>query len=166
MQKDALEAVDQRISAFWSQVDQKGPIQPHMHTPCWVWVGKTLCRGYGQFWINGKQDYAHRISWQLTVGVIEDGLHVLHQCDNPLCVRPDHLSLGTHLDNMRDRDRKGRRSAPKGSAHGFAKLNELQVRDIKKRLAAGDRVTPLARMYGVSPSLVSRIKLGKNWSHV
>lgn len=85
---------------FWSKV-QKSP-------ECWIWMASTTSFGHGVFFINGRQDLAHRAAYTLCVGSIPGDLHVLHHCDNPRCVRPDHLFLGTHQDNMRDMRDKGR----------------------------------------------------------
>jgi hypothetical protein len=89
---------DQR---FWSKVNK---------TPtCWVWTACVDKMGYGRFYVAGKKrDHPHRISWAMKNGPIPKGMFVLHKCDNPPCVNPDHLILGTHLENMQDRDRKGR----------------------------------------------------------
>src|SRR3990167_2413835 len=78
---------------FWKKVN-KGP-------KCWEWVGARLGHGYGYFWFNSKNVLAHRFSWKLSYGNI-GWKFVLHKCDNPPCVRPVHLKLGTHLDNMAD----------------------------------------------------------------
>jgi len=86
--------------AFWSKVDRTGD--------CWIWQSSRFATGYGRVTYQGKSAYSHRVSWTLTNGEIPNGFHVCHHCDNPPCVRPDHLFLGTPLDNMRDRDRKGR----------------------------------------------------------
>lgn len=75
---------------------------------CWLWTGHRGSGGYGRFWLNGKQVLAHRTSWEITNGPIPDGLYACHRCDNPPCVKPAHLFLGTALDNAEDRDRKGR----------------------------------------------------------
>lgn len=84
---------------FWAKVE-KGP-------DCWEWKAFRN-KGYGKFTYNGRMYLAHRLSWILTNGPIPDGLGVLHSCDNPPCVNPDHLFLGTQLDNMRDASNKGR----------------------------------------------------------
>ena len=78
---------------------------------CWTWTGKSRSgegMRYGLFRANGKYQGAHRVAWQIVHGAIPAGMHVCHHCDNPICVRPDHLFLGTHLDNMRDMVAKGR----------------------------------------------------------
>ncbi|MBI5315856.1 MAG: HNH endonuclease [Nitrospirae bacterium] len=86
---------------FWSKV-AKGPPED-----CWLWMGARLLTGYGVFSLGGS-DGAHRVAWMLTHGPIPPGRHICHHCDNPPCCNPAHLFCGTHLDNMRDRDRKGR----------------------------------------------------------
>ena len=87
---------------FWSKVDTSGE--------CWIWTACKNNSGYGQFSLKGRPQLAHRISWMFANGDIPPGLCVLHRCDTPACVRPDHLFLGNHADNMRDRNEKGRQS--------------------------------------------------------
>lgn len=164
--QEAIQKVDERIKAFWNQVKHRGHCQEGMDTPCWEWVGNTSTRERGQFWIGGKQDYCHRIAWQLSNGPITDGLHVLHRCDNPPCVRPDHLFLGTHQDNMKDRDEKGRGVTPKGSGHGMAKLTEDQIPVIRSLRLEGLTYLKIAERFGVSKDMIYRICKGMNWSHV
>lgn len=82
---------------FWSNVDRTGD--------CWIWIGSRLPSGYGRI---GGRGYAHRVSWALANGPIPAGMCILHRCDNPPCVNPSHLWIGTVADNMHDRDRKGR----------------------------------------------------------
>lgn len=94
-------ARDQRAALFWSHV-RKDP-------GCWEWQGYVGPDGYGQGHLGMKRGHAQRIAWELTNGPIPDGMFVCHRCDNRICVRPDHLFLGTALDNIRDMDRKGRR---------------------------------------------------------
>lgn len=104
---------------FWARVDKSGC--------CWVWTGSCNNKGYGRF----DGEYAHRFSWRLLSGPIPDGLNVLHRCDNPPCVRPDHLFLGTVSDNARDMWAKGRGVlqrpgvAPRGDAHHFRRNPEM-----------------------------------------
>ena len=84
---------------FWEKIDKNGK--------CWEWLGWKV-KGYGRIKVNNIKTLAHRVSWNLHYGDIPKGLYVLHKCDNPPCVNPKHLWLGTQLDNMRDRDKKGR----------------------------------------------------------
>lgn len=103
---------------FWSKVDKNGPIASHAPGlgQCWIWTGSTS-EGYGQINVgggDGRHDWAHRVSWEIHHGPIPDGLWVLHRCDNPSCVRPDHLFLGTVADNNRDMIAKGRHRSPSG----------------------------------------------------
>lgn len=85
---------------FWDRVDKSGE--------CWLWFGKIEWDGYGRVKYKGKSYRAHRVAWELVNGEIEDGLLVLHRCDNPLCCNPSHLFLGTQQDNMTDKKQKGR----------------------------------------------------------
>lgn len=121
---------------------------------CWKWIGAKNNKGYGQLSITNRQTLAHRISYSLYVGNIDKGLHVLHKCDVSDCVNPGHLFLGTHKDNMLDRNRKGR---AKG---GNNKLRGDQVIAIRKDLR---RQSEIAQEYGINQSQVCRIKSQKVW---
>ena len=92
----------------WIPPEKRFWMQVHKSSGCWVWVGNRIPQGYGTIGVGGKPVRAHRYSWELHNGPIPDGLFVLHRCDNPPCVRPDHLFLGTALDNSRDCVDKGR----------------------------------------------------------
>lgn len=95
---------------FWGKVNKDGPAPSHCPElgPCWIWTGIITIWGYGRIKSGGKMHAAHRVAWVLAYGDIPDGLFVCHKCDNPACVRPEHLFVGTVLDNTRDREAKGR----------------------------------------------------------
>lgn len=100
---------------FWTKVDRDG--SPPEHVPgigrCWIWTGMKHPPGYGLLWLSNKDNprsvLAHRFSYELHNGPIPEGMFICHRCDNPPCVRPEHLFLGTHQDNMDDMHAKGRR---------------------------------------------------------
>lgn len=142
---------------FWSRVE-KDPLG------CWTWRGERYQRGYGQFWSNGKLRRAHRVAYELLVGPIPEGLWVLHHCDNPPCIRPDHLWLGTRQDNMTDMAMKRRGSGGVPWPRHPAKLDPDRVRAI--RSATGETQRELAARYGVSRSTIQLVRSGKRWEHV
>lgn len=151
--------VDSRPKSFWGQV--------HKTQDCWIWRGSRLPSGYGKF----KKKLTHRISWELHNGPIPKGLLVCHHCDNPPCVRPDHLFLGTVKTNAQDMVRKGRCHPPRlrGEQQGRAKLTETDVRFIRAHYVRGSLefgAKSLARKFSVAGSLVQRIVTGKSWTHV
>lgn len=129
---------------------------------CWIWSGAPVTDfGYGEIYVNGESISAHRYSWQLHCGDIPGGLCVLHRCDNPACVNPGHLFLGTQLDNMADRDRKGRQA--KGESHPLHKLSSGDVAAIRAARSDGVMVNDLACRYSVSQSAIYYILQGKRW---
>jgi hypothetical protein len=146
---------------------------------CWVWTGSKDRKGYGRIYYQGRRTGAHRVAWELSNGPILDGLHVCHHCDNPPCVNTGHLFLGTHADNMLDRDMKGRGTPPpysagqdhwthrlperrlRGERHGRAKLTDAQVVALRvSYLDGGVSMGALADRYGVGKSQVSRLVRG------
>lgn len=134
------------IDRFWARVLKSGD------DACWLWQGTKRC-GYGLFSFSGVQWSAHRFAYVIGNGPLMAGLDVLHRCDNPPCVNPAHLFLGTHVDNMADMVAK-RRGKPK------AKLTASQASEIR---ASGGRPIDVAREYGISPSTVSNIRAGRVW---
>lgn len=130
---------------------------------CWLWTGRTNKKGYGQISINSKDVLAHRASWEIANGSIPEDKDVLHKCDNPPCVRPDHLFLGTDHENMLDMWKKKRHPSNKRESNGRAKLTETQVVEIRVALANGVFQEKLAQTYGVSQTTISGIKLHRLW---
>lgn len=150
---------------FWTHVQKEGPVAPRLGTRCWIWTANSL-NGYGRLKVNGEMVWAHRMSWQFAHGEVPAGMFVLHQCDNPPCVNPDHLFIGSKLDNARDRDAKCRRAAPIGVLNGRAKLTEDDVLKIRQRRSEGAKRKQLAQDFGVSLAAIKHV-LGKStWNHV
>lgn len=136
---------------------------------CWLWLGRKGRAGYGRFQAGGKgspQVGAHRYAYELANGPIPPGMFVLHSCDNPPCVNPAHLSVGTPKENTSDMIRKGRKRvvAPRGEAHPRAVLTEQDVRFIRGNPQV--RPVDLTRKYGVDRSVIRRIRLGISWKHL
>ena len=133
---------------------------------CWEWQACGSREGYGRFGLGGRVLLAHRVSWTFANGPIPAGMHVLHRCDNPACVRPGHLFLGTNDDNIADMDAKGRRKGGVGSRHGSAKLTEADVPKARALVASGMTQREAGKLLGVSRWTVGRIVRGKTWRHV
>jgi hypothetical protein len=163
------------VKTLRERFEEKYEIDPD--TGCWIWKASFTAKGYGRIEVESQVVGAHRVSWELFKGPIPDELCVLHRCDNPPCVNPEHLFLGTVADNNKDMTEKGRRrwneralrvgraATPslKGEAHPMATLTQKRVNEIKRRLAMGQRGTDIATSVGTSVSIVSKIKTGKTW---
>jgi hypothetical protein len=122
-------------------------------------------RNYGMFWLNAKYQAAHRAAWQIYVGPIPESLWVLHKCDTPSCVNPQHLFLGTHSDNIRDAVNKGRMKCLflNGEQHTQAKLTEAHVRKIRR---SNKSQRQIASELGVGQTTVGHIRRRITWRHV
>lgn len=145
------------VDRFWASVDRRGERE------CWEWTGHTVS-GYGVLYIDGKSWKAHRYSYFLAHGECPAGLDVCHSCDNPPCVNPDHLFLGSEADNMRDMREKGR--SARGERHPDAKLTNEAVTAMRVLRSAGRTVRSLAAEYGVEESVASRAIAGRTWRHI
>ena len=144
---------------FWSKVKKTNG--------CWLWLDVPDAYGYGIFFIWPQNKKAHRISWEIHNGAIPAQLHVLHSCDNPLCVNPQHLFLGTQADNNRDCIAKGRHRASKGEDNGYSKLTTLQVLEIRKMYKTGLYTQQsLAVRFKIHTAHVHSIVVGKRWKHL
>ena len=135
---------------------------------CWEWQGSIVKDrgGYGRFHANGKSHRAHRISWQIHKGEWPGDLFVCHKCDNPKCVRPSHLFLGTTTDNMRDMLRKRRKPSQAGERHPSNKLTAKDVKAIRKAHKKGVSQADLHRQYNVSRATICVIIKRVRWSHI
>lgn len=145
------------MGRFWAKVrkDDGG---------CWEWVASRNRMGYGQFRWEGRSQLAHRVSWRFAHGADPGRLCVLHICDNPGCVNPGHLFLGTRRDNSRDMVRKGRSPAAERAPH--ARLDSGAVLRIRERYSAGEKERALACEYGVHQATVNDILSGRTWPTV
>ena|SRR3990167_5583641 len=145
---------------FWNKVVKTAT--------CWNWIGSKNKFGYGQIGAmigkKHKMFAAHRISYELVNDKIPKGLCVLHRCDNPACVNPQHLWAGTHQENMRDRSLKGRTVGSKGEKNGKAKLNRKLVKEIRDLYKTGELShTGLSEVFNVSKATIYYILNGKHW---
>ena len=149
-------------------------VTPGTKDECWEWTGAKRHYGHGQireFGAGSRTICASRLAYELFIGPIPHGLVVRHTCDNPGCVNPEHLALGTQADNMRDKVERGRQA--KGSRTGQAKLTEREANLIKQFLlrhpprmgGGGGQCLFLAGWFGVHISIVSAIGKGKIWTH-
>jgi AraC-like DNA-binding protein len=131
---------------------------------CWLWTGTINKFGYGRFSIKAVHYTAHRISYELFVGQIPEGLFLLHSCDNPSCVNPSHLSPGTHTDNMKDMFNKHRQVDHSGSRNPSAKLTEENVDYIRSCPNTQTSCKELAKQFGVVENTIKRVFTGDRWS--
>lgn len=150
-----------RFDAYWT---------PEPNTGCHLWFAARDPRGYGRFRLNGngrkgRTVFAHRLAWEWANDRSADGFVIRHRCDNPTCVNPAHLNIGSHADNVRDRMERGRSVYVRGDKNGKAKLTEESVREMKRLFGTLSNLE-IAKRYGVSPITVCGIKKGRWWRHV
>jgi hypothetical protein len=148
---------------FWPKV-RIGP-------DCWEWTGAIKDNGYGTITVGGRSlghVYAHRASWEMAFGAIPAGMDICHRCDNRRCVRPDHLFVGTTSGQPRRHADEGPSERPgarvrRGDRNGRARLTWEQVREIRRRWAAGEQQIVLAREFGLGSTTVGHIVHGRHW---
>lgn len=147
---------------FWAKVEKT--------RTCWLWTAALNSKGYGTIGHGGRRPsgswrtiLAHRASYLMHVGPIQDGQDVLHRCDNPQCVRPAHLMLGDDAENTRDKMRKNRQA--RGEMLPQSRLTDAAVREIRQQGARLD-VHRAAARYGVTPSTISSVLRAATWRHV
>lgn len=147
------------IERFWSKVDKSGEFDT-----CWLWMGSCRRSGYGQFRMRHLYLRAHRVSYIITNGEISNNLFVLHKCDVPNCVNPNHLFLGTNSDNLHDMAEKKRSTFGERNPHHI--LTEDDVRSIRKLYTLGHKQAELMRMFSVGHSCIFGIINYKSWKHI
>lgn len=163
---------------MWADYDKERILKwscPEPNTGCWLWLGCVSVpdgHQYGHISTGSLRlgTYfvmkAHRYSYLAFRGEIPDGMYVCHSCDQPSCVNPRHLFLGTAEDNAHDRDSKGRQRTPLGELHGKSKITNATARSIKCSLALGGSIVTVAAEHDVTKDIVSHIKRGNTWRHI
>lgn len=155
---------EKQLWRFWKKVEKGAP------EACWNWNACVNKLGYGSLHLEGKTRLAHRIAFFITNGPFDDTLKVCHTCDNPPCCNPAHLWLGTDVENVADRDAKGRLvngRKYKGETHINAKLTDEEASEIRKLYETGNFLQrEIAQRFKVSRQTVQRITAGERWRHL
>lgn len=150
---------DKYLKRFWSRVLKSDN--------CWTWIGCFGSNGYGSFWMSGNPHKTHRLSYQIHFGSIPLGLCICHRCDNPACVNPSHLFIGTSAENISDMDKKRRRKPAKGEQIHLAKLSESDVLKIRSMHSTGNfSYRKLSGIFGVDYTNIACIIRRKTWKHI
>lgn len=148
-----------QIARFWSKVDKDSSLNG-----CWLWQGFLNPRGYGIVCINHLNYVSHRMAFVMKNGPIPEKMLCCHRCDNPSCVNPDHIFLGSHADNNLDSCLKMRHTH--GERHSLAKLKDHQVLEIRELCKQSKWNKHISIMYGVSHQVISHIRNGRSWKHL
>lgn len=150
-----------KAEPFWDKVAIADPDE------CWLWQRAKSADGYGNHGTGGKNYRAHRFAYELAYGPIPEGALICHACDNPLCVNPAHLFVGSYLDNATDRTKKGRSDSRQGEKNHNAKLSESHVREIRDLYATGQYTQKaLSEMYKVTPRIIYCVVHRETWEHL
>lgn len=142
---------------FWLKINK-------LPSGCWEWTGHRDKYGYGHVSHQRRNCLAHRVAYILTHGAADPSLLVCHRCDNRACVRPEHLFLGTHEDNMADSVRKGRSCY--GERNANARLTDRQAREARRLYWEGESLGHLSRTFGISQQNMYRLCMGQRWKHL
>lgn len=160
-----------RENARRTKITQPVPLQQRFdkyalkRDGCWIWAGMRNALGYGVIRYSGKRSFAHRLSFELYKGQIPEGMYVCHKCDNPSCVNPDHLFIGSPKDNMDDMRAKGRENYVKGEQNSNAKLVQEQVIEIRN-LYGSLSASKTAKLFSISKKSVLNIWNRHTWAHI
>lgn len=168
-----IQMTERQIGRFWKNVSKRS------ENECWNWKLSIASMGYGQVRMRGKTLHCHRVAWMLANGPIDEGMFILHKCDNKSCCNPNHLFQGTQRDNVEDMINKNRHShgekhsevmkntASKGENHYRSRLNATQVKQIREIHEIGELgYGPIARQFGVSTGTIQAIVSRRNWKHI
>lgn len=150
---------------FDRKVDKNGPRMPHMDTHCWLWTGATD-KGYGMVRVDKVLHQAHRKAWEYATGSHPGSMCVLHCCDNRLCVNPEHLHLGTRIQNNLEAKIRGRFPDRKGTAGTASKITEFDALIARALFRAGAPLQHIRKKLGLSRSATARLLKCQTWRHI
>jgi hypothetical protein len=160
-------SLDQKSRENISKMSQERFFQKIKKTEaCWIWTGRKNWKGYGEVKCNNKSYKSHRLSWIIHFGCIPEKMCILHKCDNPCCVNPNHLFLGTHQDNMIDMFQKGRGNRAFGTRVTPSKLNEEKVRSLRNDFYSGMKRDDILMKYSISKRAMYLVAKRITWKHV
>ena len=159
------------MKRFWDKVNKSSSVfgdDGQFPTQCWTWTAGVSNKGYGLFWLSPRMQSSHRVAWFLEWGNVPKEICVLHKCDNKICVRPDHLFLGTVQDNNNDKKQKNRSyyGIQKSENQPTAKLTRKDVTVIRARFATGETQRSIALDYDVGYKTIHKVVRNKSWKSI
>jgi hypothetical protein len=153
------------IERFWSKVDKKKSLIFYGGSRCWEWTGGHITKGYGMFFVGFNNKGAHVVSYEIHFGTVPSGMYVCHNCDNPGCVNPSHLFIGTADDNNKDKVKKGRQAV--GTKTKSSKITERDVMAIREMYSSGDFTQQaISDKFKIKRRQVSHIVRREHWRHI